>query len=394
MPALVIRVGPSAGERIEVVGQVELGRSSSPALQEDAEISRQHAVVRSTAGGLEIEDVGSSNGTFVNEERISGLRTLNHGDRVRIGQTILEVDTQTAVAPAAGAVAAGPPAAPVEEQAATTAPGQPAAGAEEPSAGPPAPEQPAAAAPAGPPQAWTPAGPPAAPPAGPPAGAAPPAGAPVGAPPAGPPAGAPPGPPSGPPEPRTPEAPPEATRPMPPAAPVPPVAPQAPAPAYGQPASFGAQPAYAPGPPTQPAGPATARSGAVVGASIVLLVAALIGALYGAYAFLNNLQLLIDFFTEAPATFLAFYLLLIPAIIMAVLQVIAAFLLFRLRGRGLGLTASIIALAIWGVEMAIAVIEGAGDLDFIVIPAALIANLLAVVLLAASGRALAARRGS
>jgi hypothetical protein len=132
----------------------------------------------------------------------------------------------------------------------------------------------------------------------------------------------------------------------------------------------------------------------VVGASIVLLVAALIGALYGAYAFLNNLQLLIDFFTEAPATFLAFYLLLIPAIIMAVLQVIAAFLLFRLRGRGLGLTASIIALAIWGVEMAIAVIEGAGDLDFIVIPAALIANLLAVVLLAASGRALAARRGS
>jgi hypothetical protein len=166
---------------------------------------------------------------------------------------------------------------------------------------------------------------------------------------------------------------------------------QQPAAAYGQPASFGAQPAYAPGPPTRPAGPATGRSGAVVGAAIVLLVAALIGALYGGYAFINNVELLIDFFSEAPVTFLAFYLLLIPAIIMAVLQVIAAFMLFRLRGRGLALTASIIALAIWGVEMAIAVIEGAGDLDFIVIPAALIANLLAVILLAVSGRAFAAR---
>jgi FHA domain len=382
MPALVIRVGPSAGERIEIVGQVELGRSSSPALQEDAEISRQHAVVRPAAGGLEIQDVGSSNGTFVNEERISGARTLSHGDRVRIGQTILEVDTQSAAPPAAAAPAAAAPGSDAEP----TAPAQPVEPAGPPAghpAGPPA-EQPAAAAPGGPQQAWTPAGPPsgAAPPAGPPPGTPPPAAAP---PPAGPP--------SGPPEPRPPQAPSEATRPMPPAAPAQPAAPQAPAPT-GQPASYGTQPAYAPGPPTQPAGPATGRSGAVVGASIVLIVAALIGALYGAYAFLNNLQLLIDFFGEAPVTFLAFYLLLIPAIIMAVLQIIAAFLLFRLRGRGLGLTASIIALAIWAVEMAIAVIEGAGDLDFIVIPAALIANLLAVILLAASGRALAARRGS
>src|SRR5918999_910537 len=228
MPALVVRGGPSAGERIEVAGETELGRASSPGLQEDAEISRQHALVRSGDAGLEIEDAGSSNGTFVNEERITGARKLSHGDRVRIGQTILEVDA--AAAPpgmAAGpGVAAAPPAAPPQ-------PAAPAAGTQPiPPVEPAAPQQPAPAQPAAP------------------------------------------------------QAPVASYPPQEPTAPPQPVAPaqQPVAPAYGQP-PYG-QPAVAPG----------RRSGGVVAAAIFLFVAALVGLIYGLYAFFNNLSLLIDFF--------------------------------------------------------------------------------------------------
>jgi hypothetical protein len=329
MPALVVRGGPSAGERIEVAGETELGRASSPGLQEDAEISRRHAVVRSGAEGLEIEDAGSSNGTFVNEERIAGARKLSHGDRVRIGQTILEVDA--AAAPpgmaAAPGVAAAPPAAPPQ-------PAAPAGGTQPiPPAEPAAPQQPA-------------------PPA----------------------------------QPAAPQAPAASYPPQEPTAPQQPVAP-----AYGQPAVYGeptyGQPAYG-----QPAAPGR-RSGGLVAGAIFLIVAALVGLIYGLYAFFNNLSLLIDFFDQAPITFLLFYGLLIPAVLMAVLQIIAGILVLGLRGRGLALVASIIALAIWGTELVIAITEGAGDIDFIAIPLAIITNLVAVILLAASGRSFASRRG-
>ena len=342
MPALVVRGGPSAGERIEVAGEVELGRASSPALQEDAEISRRHALVRSGDAGLEIEDAGSSNGTFVNEERITGARTLAHGDRVRIGQTILEVDA-----------AAGPPGVAAAPAAAPVPPPQAAA-----------PQQPAAAAP--------PAGTQPMPPAEP---AAPQQPAPV--------------------QPAAPQQPAQPAAAHAPAASYPPQEPTAPqqpvAPAYGQPPVYGeptyGQPAYG-----QPAAAPARRSGAVVAAAIFLFVAAAVGLIYGLYAFFNNLDLLVDFFDEAPVTFLLFYGLLIPAVLVAVLQVIAGILVLGLRGRGLGLVASIIALAIWGTELYIAITEGAGDLDFIVIPLAIITNLVAVILLAASGSSFASRR--
>jgi FHA domain len=334
MPALVVRGGPSAGERIEVAGETELGRASSPGLQEDAEISRQHAVVRSGAEGLEIEDAGSSNGTFVNEERITGARKLSHGDRVRIGQTILEVDA--AAAPpgmaAAPGVAAAPPAAPPQ-------PAAPAAGTQPiPPVEPAAPQQPAPAQPAAP------------------------------------------------------QAPAASYPPQEPTAPQQPVAPaqQPVAPANGQPAVYG-EPTYGQPPYGQPAVAPGRRSGGVVAAAIFLFVAALVGLIYGLYAFFNNLSLLIDFFDQAPITFVLFYGLLIPAVLMAVLQLIAGILVLGLRGRGLGLIASIIALAIWGTELVIAITEGAGDLDFIVIPVAIITNLVAVILLAVSGRSFSAR---
>jgi hypothetical protein len=76
---------------MEVEDEVVLGRTDQEFLQHDNEVSRRHAAVRLAPTGLEIEDLGSSSGTFVNETRIQRVTTLSSGDLVRLGQTTLEV---------------------------------------------------------------------------------------------------------------------------------------------------------------------------------------------------------------------------------------------------------------------------------------------------------------
>ena len=58
----------------------------------DRSISRIHARLEPTPDGLKLEDLGSANGTFVNDVRIGGETRLRHGDRVRVGRTTLRFD--------------------------------------------------------------------------------------------------------------------------------------------------------------------------------------------------------------------------------------------------------------------------------------------------------------
>jgi hypothetical protein len=96
MPALIVKKGPSAGRRVEVTGETVLGRAESELLQDDTEVSGRHAVVRPGPGGLEVEDLGSSNGTYVNERRIEDTTSLNAGDVLRLGQTSFDVEMEAA----------------------------------------------------------------------------------------------------------------------------------------------------------------------------------------------------------------------------------------------------------------------------------------------------------
>jgi pSer/pThr/pTyr-binding forkhead associated (FHA) protein len=48
-------------------------------------VSRYHAVLRQTYGRIAVEDLGSTNGTFVNGTRIVGQVMLHDGDRIRFG---------------------------------------------------------------------------------------------------------------------------------------------------------------------------------------------------------------------------------------------------------------------------------------------------------------------
>jgi predicted component of type VI protein secretion system len=128
---MIVRTGPNPGTTYDLTKEVTLmGRDvSNEIILGDAEISRQHSRLTRTPGGYVLEDLGSTNGTFVNGERLMAPRVLNPGDLVALGENVsLTFDTATpeaaatvassvaqsegvAVKPAA-APAAAPPAAP------------------------------------------------------------------------------------------------------------------------------------------------------------------------------------------------------------------------------------------------------------------------------------------
>jgi hypothetical protein len=106
--SLVIHEGAGAGSEHPVDGELILGREhgSADLVIDDPGVSRRHARVLSDAGGVIVEDLGSSNGTYVNGERITSPVELGAGDEVQVGATVLGVEGGTA------ATALMPPGAP------------------------------------------------------------------------------------------------------------------------------------------------------------------------------------------------------------------------------------------------------------------------------------------
>ena len=80
--------GFDQGERLEISSKiVRVGRDSNNELQlHDSEVSRFHAELQPAEGGFKVVDLGSSNGTFVNGERITSV-ALSSGDRIQLGKT-------------------------------------------------------------------------------------------------------------------------------------------------------------------------------------------------------------------------------------------------------------------------------------------------------------------
>jgi FHA domain len=131
-PALVFKEGPLAGRRVEVVGELVIGRVDAGLTIDDEEVSRRHAVVRPGDGEIEIEDLGSRNGTYVNGVRIDAVTGLAGGDSVKLGASLLQVDSGRAAATVAAAAPAAPAAPP--PPAAPPAPAARAAGRSAPDA--------------------------------------------------------------------------------------------------------------------------------------------------------------------------------------------------------------------------------------------------------------------
>ena len=88
---LVVIYGPDLGKRIQLATeQIECGRSMQcdVPLDDDA-VSRRHAAIRWTGSNYILNDLGSTNGTYVNDLAVQE-RMLRDGDQIKIGRTIFK----------------------------------------------------------------------------------------------------------------------------------------------------------------------------------------------------------------------------------------------------------------------------------------------------------------
>src|SRR6201997_5460844 len=92
MARLRVVSGPNAGQTVDVDEELVIGREDTDLAIDDDEMSRRHAVVRRHANRLQVEDLGSTNGTFVDGTRIAEPTLLGGGAEIKVGTTVLVVE--------------------------------------------------------------------------------------------------------------------------------------------------------------------------------------------------------------------------------------------------------------------------------------------------------------
>lgn len=90
-PSIIVREPGRSPLHLVLDGPLEVGRDCSGLLIDDAEVSRCHLQLRPTEHGLIVEDLASSNGTFLDGSRIEEPRLLEPGSQLVLGHTTIEV---------------------------------------------------------------------------------------------------------------------------------------------------------------------------------------------------------------------------------------------------------------------------------------------------------------
>ncbi len=88
---LEVLSGPMDGHIFQFNHSVEIGREAKLKLPVDRFVSRRHAAIEIKGACVYLTDNNSTNGTFIDEERIHGTVPLKNGQIFRIGRTWLEI---------------------------------------------------------------------------------------------------------------------------------------------------------------------------------------------------------------------------------------------------------------------------------------------------------------
>lgn len=81
-----------AGNAYQLVHELTIGRAAGCHITlDDTYVSQLHARVRDSDSGVIIEDLGSTNGTYLNRKRVMAPSVLNLGDKVQVGSTVMEL---------------------------------------------------------------------------------------------------------------------------------------------------------------------------------------------------------------------------------------------------------------------------------------------------------------
>lgn len=84
--------GGGKPKTVRLAGQVEVGRADRCAIRlEDTYVSQVHARLSPEKGTWRVEDMGSTNGTYLNDRRVETPIEVHAGDVVRVGKTVLEL---------------------------------------------------------------------------------------------------------------------------------------------------------------------------------------------------------------------------------------------------------------------------------------------------------------
>lgn len=91
--SLVVTHGRQAGLTLPLGDVLLIGRSPDCQLVlDDDYVSTRHAQITRTASGYQVEDLGSTNGSLVNNQRVTTPTSFGIGDTLRIGRTLMSVE--------------------------------------------------------------------------------------------------------------------------------------------------------------------------------------------------------------------------------------------------------------------------------------------------------------
>jgi predicted Zn finger-like uncharacterized protein len=93
--SLAVISGPASGNIFQIEKpKVIIGREDADVVLEDSELSRQHAAIEVAGDRVTIVDLGSTNGTFVDDEQITEANLENHGEFTVGGSTLMLIITK------------------------------------------------------------------------------------------------------------------------------------------------------------------------------------------------------------------------------------------------------------------------------------------------------------
>ena len=91
---VVIEPPDQAGSVFRLDSELTMGRAASCSVTlDDTYVSQMHAKLTSGDTGVVLTDLGSTNGTYLNRQRVTAPVSVQPGDRIQIGSTLLELQT-------------------------------------------------------------------------------------------------------------------------------------------------------------------------------------------------------------------------------------------------------------------------------------------------------------
>ena len=92
MQLAIVEPAEQKGRRYDLADELTVGRAAGCQVTiDDTYASQLHARVFARDGQLFVEDLGSTNGTYLNRKKVQGPQVMRRGDRLQVGNTVMEL---------------------------------------------------------------------------------------------------------------------------------------------------------------------------------------------------------------------------------------------------------------------------------------------------------------